>query len=226
MPLRRAKVAPEPPVMTRREASLVVAAAVVFDLLRLLCIFFWFLGPAVAAIYCVNKVGAWVGSVWGLTEKVCGLAAGAAGIYASAATIWLGAILADAVALIGFLTLGMIIIITNRRILKTAASAPLQFAGAFGVSAVPFIGSILPVFTFILFRLYRGQIRVEKAAHKKWQEETAAARKEAQEQQRAQLLQQQAAIQARTAQEAANDETFAQAENDEDISPEEDQLAA
>ena len=226
MPLRRAKVEPEPPVMTWRKAAPVLAVAGIFDFLRLLCVFFWFLGPALAAIYCVNKVSGWVGSLWGLTATMCAATSGAAGIAASEITIPLGAILADAAALIGFLTLGMIIIMSNKRILKTVTSAPLQFTAAFGVSAIPFIGSVLPAFTFILWRLYRGQIRVEKAAHKKWGEETAAARKETRNQQQAQLLQQQAVIQAQTAQEAANDEAFAQTENEENISPEEEPLAA
>jgi len=222
MPQNRNSAKP-PEVMTRGEAALVIVAAVVVDLLRGFFQLFWFFGPALAALYCENTVSGWVGSLWGLTEVACDAGAVVAGSAASAVTAPFGVVMAIAVGLFGFLAIGLWIAVTNKRLLKTVEGAPLQFAGAFAVGEIPFLGAF-PVFTVILWKLYATQIKVEKAALKKWEKEHAAARQQERERQA------QAAALMRMQQEAANDEAYGQidAANDEsyDETPEETRRAA
>lgn len=100
----------------------------------------------------------------------------------------------------------------NLRIFKTVRTSLIQIAAAFGSGAIPFIGAI-PSFTPIILRLYRRQIKLEKAAHTKWQKETAAVRLKEKETQLAQIVQLRAAEQTQLRQmqeqqEAANDEQY------------------
>lgn len=170
-----------PEVMTWGKASPVVITAVVFDLVRLFFEWFWFFGPALAAAYCTAKVGdVWV--VGRMLTAGCVAVAGAAGIAGIEISAPFGTIMAMAVGLFGFLTLGIIILMTNARLFKTASSSPLWFVGAFAISEVPLVGS-LPSFTIVLWRLYHTQIRVETAALKKWEEEHAAQLAQEREQQ-------------------------------------------
>lgn len=161
---------------------------------------FWFFGPTLAALYCAHKVSGWIGSVWGLTETACAAVAIKAGAAASVITIPFGTVMADATALLGFLTLGTVVLATNARILKTIANGVLKFSASAGVGAIPIIGA-LPVFTFTLWRLYRTQIRLEKEAFQKWEKETAAARLQERDRQAAYGAQIQAARQAQFQQE-------------------------
>lgn len=204
------KISPEPPVMTRSKSAPVIIGAAIFDLIRIFFVFFWFFGPALAGIYCTVKGGD-IASAWTLgllgtktAAAVCSAAAVAGGAVISVATTSLGAIMADAVGLIGFLALGLWVVMTNARILKAVASVPLQFAGAFALAEIPFLGA-LPVFSVILWRLYGAQIRTEKKAHEKWEKENADAQlKERQEQQATRWEQFEQ-------QEAASEATYAQA---------------
>lgn len=193
-----------PEVMTWGKASPVIATAVVFDLARLFFEWFWFFGPALAAAYCTAKVG----NVWVVGKMLtagCVAVAGAAGIAGIEISAPFGTIMAMAVGLFGFLTLGIGILMTNARIFKTASSSPLWFVGAFAISEVPLVGS-LPSFTIVLWRLYHTQIRVETAALKKWEEEQQA-------EQQAQIEQQTQAAQLQE-REAMNAAEYAQAAND------------
>ncbi|MFA6519336.1 MAG: hypothetical protein WCT41_00715 [Candidatus Paceibacterota bacterium] len=221
------KIKPEPPMMTRSKSMPIIVAAVLFDLMRGFFTLFWFFGPALAALYCTVKGGEIASSVtFGLlgtktAAALCSAAAITGGTAISAFTAPFGIIMADAVGLFGFLVLGMWIVMTNMRILKAVETGPIQFAGAFAVAEIPFLGA-LPVFSFILWRLYGAQIRTEEAAHKKWEKETADARLQERNQQQSQLLQIQAAQQMQFAQqEAANDAVYAQAANDERYADEE-----
>ncbi|MCR4276132.1 MAG: hypothetical protein NUV90_01980 [Candidatus Parcubacteria bacterium] len=205
------KISPEPPMMTRSKSAPVIIGAAVFDLMRIFFVFFWFFGPALAGIYCTVKGGD-IASAWTLgllgtktAAAVCSAAAIAGGSAISAATTSIGAIMADAVGLVGFLALGLWIVMTNARILKAVATGPIQFAGAFAVAEIPFLGA-LPVFSVILWRLYGAQIQTEKKAHKKWEKETAAARLQARRQQEALMMQYQAGRVAQAQEIAANDE--------------------
>ncbi len=220
MPQR--KSSPEPKVMTWGKASFVLVAAVIFDLVRGFFQLFWFFGPAMAGLYCTLKVGdVWV--VGKLLVAGCVALAGGAGVAFSEVTGPFGVLMADSIGLIAFLTLGLWIVITNERILKSIANAPLQFAGAFAIGEIPLIGAF-PVFSVILWRLYSTQIRVEKAAHAKWEEEQATLHRQEQEQQNARLMQARVAQVAAANQQAANEAVYTEAANDE--IPEQAQRAA
>ncbi len=215
----RNKPSPEPPVMTRREEVPVIAAAILLDAIRIFFEFFWFFGPALAAIYCTVKatnivttisIGLLGAKTAGVICSTIALAAGTAAIEVTAA---ISVVMSDASGLAAFLILGLWVVWTNKRIFKTAATAPLWFAGAFLLSELPFIGA-LPSFTFVLWRLYGAQIKAETAAHQKWEQENADRLQQEQNQQITRLAQMQQ-------QEAANDAVYAQQDvaNDEVYDP-------
>ncbi|MBI4093759.1 hypothetical protein HY417_02245 [Candidatus Kaiserbacteria bacterium] len=174
--------------MTWKKASLVLVVAGIFDLVRAFFNMFWFFGPALGAWYCTSVASGWVGSLWGLTAAACAGVAVKAGIVASVITVPFGVVMADATALFGYLTLGMLVLWTNMRILKTIKNGVLKFSASAGVSAIPII-SALPLFTFTLWRLYRTQIRLEKEAFKKWEKENAATQLQQRNQQAAYIAQ-------------------------------------
>lgn len=210
------KSSPSPEVMTWRKAMPVLIVAGLFDLLRAFFNLFWFFGPALGALYCASKVSDVVGSLGGFTTAACTAIAAAAGATVSALTVPMGVMFADATGLLGFLSLGLWVVLSNMRLFKTAASAPLQFAGAFALGEVPFLG-VIPTFFISLRKLYKAQIVAEQAAYKKWEEEQAALVA-----QMRQVEAEQAATQAQfAAQKAANDEQYAEeqarAANDEEI---------
>ena len=170
-PLRRGK---GPPVMTWKGALPILVAAGVFDLARLFFTMFWFFGPALAAAYCTSKASDVVGSLWGLTAAVCIGVAVKAGALISAFTIPFSVVMADSVALFGFLVLSLWILLRNARLLKVVTSGMLQLGASFGVGAIPLVGGLIPAFTITLWKLYRRQIKLEKAAYAKWEKENAA----------------------------------------------------
>jgi hypothetical protein len=205
----------EPKVMTWGQAIIVIAIAIVFDALRAFLHFFWFFGPAILAAYCAYKVGD-IAIIGGLAAKACVVAAGAAGVAGIEVTGPLGEVAADAVGLMCFLALGLFILLTNARLIKTATSAPMQFAAAFAVGEIPFLGA-LPVFTVVIWKLYRTQIRTEKQAHQTWEKANAAELAQKRQQQALQAAQianaqQEEALEAAGEEEAA---TEAQLEEDE-----------
>ena len=190
MPQKRNRRGP-PPVMTWGKASPVIIAAGLSDLIGIFFEFFWFFGPALAAAYCSATVSD-VAIVGGLLATGCVAAATVGGAAVSAFTTPFGVIMAMAVAFIGFLIVGLWVVKTNVRIFKANAAGSLWFMGGFGVSMMPLIG-IVPAFSLVLLKLYRTQIRVEKAAYVKWEKENAAAQLQERQQQEAQLIQTQAA---------------------------------
>lgn len=199
MPQNRNSAKP-PEAMTWGKAMPMIVVAGVFDLVRIFFEMFWFFGPALVAAYCSMQASDWVGHLWGLTEAACTAAAGAAGFYGAAVTIPFGTTMAMATGLFGYLTIGLWILMRNPRIFIANASGSLWLAGSFGVSVVPLVGAI-PAFSFVLWRLYRTQIHVEKAALKKWEKEHAAAKRQERERQQAAALM-------RMQQAAANDEQY------------------
>jgi hypothetical protein len=86
----------------------------------------------------------------------------------------------------------------------------MQIGASFGVAALPFIGAI-PTFTITLSKLYRRQIKLEKAAYKKWEKAQAEEQNRNREKEAAEITN---ARDAKTVQlqqkEAANDEKFAE----------------
>ncbi|MFA6407932.1 MAG: hypothetical protein WCW36_00425 [Candidatus Paceibacterota bacterium] len=206
MPQRRSSQKP-PEAMTWSKSLPVIIVAGIFDLVRMFFEMFWFFGPALAAIYCTDKVSGILTKVTlgALGTKtaglVCSSAAIAGGAAASETLVAFGVIMAIAVGFAGFLILGLWMLMTNARIFKTVESAPLQFVASFGVSEIPLIGTI-PTFSIVLWKLYKSQIQVEQEALQKWQKEHAqeiAGQRRERQQQAAYLMQ------ARTAELAQDD---------------------
>lgn len=211
---------PPPPVMTLSKAMPVLIVAGVFDLAKMFFNMFWFFGPAIAAIYCASKVNSLVGSLGGLADTACKTVATAAGTFFSPVLASFGTVMADASALFGFLTIGLLIFMTNSRILKTVRTAKMQITASFLVGAIPLIGA-LPSFAPTVYKLYRRQIKLETAAYAKWEKENA----EAQAQQRNQQMAQQGAQIQATEQARAQREQFMQREAANDARYNQDQAA-
>ncbi|OGG78070.1 hypothetical protein A3A36_02775 [Candidatus Kaiserbacteria bacterium RIFCSPLOWO2_01_FULL_52_12b] len=205
MPQKRNSQEP-PKVMTWGKAAPTLVIAAIFDVLRLMFMFFWFFGPALVGLYCTVKVGdVWV--VGTLLAKGCVAGAAAIGIGGFAPIAAFGVIMAMAVGFAGWLTVGFILLIFNKRIFKENA---LWFVGSLLISEIPIVGSV-PAITIVVRKMYSNQIKLEKAALKKYQDEQTATQLKEQQQQ---AVQRQAAQQAQ----AANDELYDQAQtaNDED----------
>ena len=184
---------PPPEVMTMGKAMPILIVAGIFDAIRIFFELFWFWGPAMFAVGCTIVGNSWIGTTLAtvggkIVAVACSAAAVAGGVALSETTTTIGVIMADAMAFIGFLVLGLWILMENARILKAIATAPFWFAGAFAIGETPIIGSF-PVFSFVLWRLYKIQIRVEQAALKKWEEEHAAELLQERQQQAARLMQ-------------------------------------
>lgn len=179
-----------PKVMTWKKASLVLAVAVIFDSLRFLFEQFWFFGPALAGVYCVDKTSGVIGTVMG--SVVCGAGASVVGYFGAPAIIAFGVVMAMAVGFMGFLVLGLMILMTNASIFKVNAAGSLWFIGGFGASIIPFVGTI-PTFSIVLWRLYKTQIKKDKEVLKKYKAEQAALQKQEREQRNAELMQGQSA---------------------------------
>jgi hypothetical protein len=166
----------------------VIILAAVFDLIRAFFQFFWFFGPALAGVYCTVKVSSWVGSLWGATDAACVAGATYLGFASFAVAAAFGTIMAMATGLLGWLTLGAILMATNGRIFRENF---LWFGGGLAVSQIPFV-STLPAFSFTLWRLHHTQIKKEQAALKKWHKDNDAAQLQERNQRAAQLMQAQA----------------------------------
>lgn len=192
---------PPPKTMTWAKASPVLVVCVIFDALRIFFEQFWFFGPALAAVACTNIVSGWVGSLWGLTAAACAAAGGVLGYFGAAPIEAFGVIMAMAVGLMGWLAIGLMLIVSNARIFEENAGHALWFAGSLLISEVPIVGTI-PALTIIVWRMYRTQIKKEAAALQKYESEQAAARAEEQDERRrqaAELMQAHALQQAQAA---------------------------
>lgn len=203
----------EPPeVMTWPKAAPVLIVAVIFDAVRFMFTWLIFFGPAFVGLICGVATGsATVGAV-------CTVGAGAASLMGAAAVEAFGIMMAMATGFAGWLVVLIILFISNGRIFKENA---LWFGASLLMSEVPFLNS-LPALTFTMWKMHRTQIRVEKAALKKFNEEHAAEQQREQNQQAAQMMQLQAAQQAEfMEQEAANETVYAEAANDEEYGNEE-----
>lgn len=166
-----------PPIgrMTWGRAIPVLIVCAVFDLVRMFFEFFWFFGPALAGLACtIAGSNTTLGSVVGTTATAaaCSAAAGAVGFFGAVPIQAFGIIMAMATGLAGWGTIVLILTITNPGIWKSGAWAWGWSLLSLGVSEVPFLGT-LPMLTITHARLYAGQIKHDKAALKKYQEERA-----------------------------------------------------
>ena len=161
--------------MTWAKASPVLIIAIIFDAVRCFFEMFWFFGPALAGVGCTFGVNGWIGTtlvtVGGKLVAVgCAALAGVLGFYGSGAIEAFGVVMALATGLIGWLTVGLILIITNARIFKENEGHALWFIVSLAISEVPIVGS-LPGLTVIAVKMYSTQIKKDKAALKKYQKE-------------------------------------------------------
>jgi hypothetical protein len=158
----------EPPlVMTWKKASFFLVVCVVFDALRLFFTMFWFFGPALAGMYCTSKAGALVGQWWGLTAFACTAAGGIIGYFSAPVTVVFGTVMAIAVGLFGWMTVGLLLLMFNSRIFKENA---LWFISSLAISEIPLVGA-LPSMTAATWKMFSNQIKKERAAFKKYEKE-------------------------------------------------------
>lgn len=185
MPQNRNNGTP-PPVMTWPKAAPVLGIAVLFDVLRTIFEWFFLFGPAFAAIAANAAVG---GGIFG---TVAGAAAALfAGTIGAPAIEAFGVVMAMAVGLAGWMTIGLILALKNRHIFKANPANTIWYVAGLMVSEVPFVGT-LPAFTVSMWRMYRAQIQRDQAALKAYQASQAALQsRQAQQQQQAALAQMQ-----------------------------------
>lgn len=179
--------------MTWSRAIPVLVVAFIFDALRFLFDMFWFFGPAIAALYCTSAANSALGtSVAGVAGKVvavgCSAVAGVAGYFAAPALIMFGVIMAMAIGLMGWMTIGFIILMTNPRILKGTGGNAVWFIVSLLISELPLIDAV-PALTGTLFRMYSVQIKNEAHAQQAYEKAHAEEQLQERNQHRAQLTQ-------------------------------------
>ena len=159
------ELGPEPPVMTWGRAVPILGICVVFDLLKLFCNFLWFFGPLLAAASVYGPLANYLGS-W-LASMLAGLTGVAAGVSAGFIFEALGAALAMFVALIGWLTVAILLAMANPRIFDVRLGHWLWVLIGWAFSEVPFLDAA-PTMTGTVGGMYYRQIKHEKAAHGAW----------------------------------------------------------
>ncbi len=207
-----------PPQMTWGRALPILVIAGLFDLSRAFFQLFWFFGPALAATLCTvagtSSLGLSLFSVQGgATAAVCSATAGAVGFLGAPAFMAFGTIMSMVMGFAGFLTLALLILLTNSRLFREPGTL-LWSIGSFALSEIPFI-SAFPNFTVAVWRLYHTQIKkdahtVAEAKKKLVAEQTRLAQEE-QSMALARFEEMQAATEkAYAVEEAANDEQYEQ----------------
>ena len=196
MPQNRNNPEP-PPTMTWPKAIPILVTAGICDLFRGFFELFWLFGPALVGAGCTLGVNSALRTTLAettgkLVAGGCTIVAGAAGYFGSEVFVGFGDIMAMAIGLASFLLLGMWILKKNARIFKVNATGSWWFIGGFAGSVVPFVGTI-PMFSVVLYKLYKTQIRIEKAAFKKWKKEQEDNRLQERDQKIAYLMQAQSA---------------------------------
>jgi hypothetical protein len=207
MPLKKPSATP-PKVMTWGKAIPVLVVCLVFDALRLFFDMFWFFGPAIATLYCTAKVSDTVGTFTG--GALCGLVATAGGVAGFEVIAPFGIIMAIAVGLAGWMTIGLWLLLKNARIFEENA---VWFASSLLVSEIPIVGGI-PVLTGIVSKMYSTQIRKEQLELKKYEERHSAEIKREQERE---ALQQMQIQRLRAQEEAVNDAVYEQQEVEQEV---------
>jgi hypothetical protein len=164
-----------PPRMTWGKALPALVIAGIFDALRCFFNLFWLFGPALlgtAAAYGASQYGGtWAGSVIGAAT------AGVTGYFGSPLFVMFGSVMAIAVGILGWLTVGLFLAFINMRIYKAATTNLVVSLTGLGVSIIPIVGS-LPALSATVFKMYYSQIKSDKAAFKAWQIEQESFRRE------------------------------------------------
>lgn len=180
--------------MTWMGASPVLIVCFIFDALRFLFEQFWLLGPALAGIYCATQTSD-IAVIGELLTKGCLVGASALGYFGGPALVVFGTVMAMAVGLFGWLTVGLMLLMTNARIFKQHPSHSLWLVISLLISEIPLIGSI-PALTITVGKMYHTQIKTDKEALKKHRDANAAAQLQERQQQAAELMQARVAQQA------------------------------
>jgi hypothetical protein len=190
--------------MTWGKAFLPVCAAGIFDFLGFIFALFGIFGPLLA--------GVWAGAETGSTVVGGGVAL-AAGFFGGAEFQMFGVIMAMVIGFFGWLVVGLILLVRNRRIFKGANS--LMFGSVLLIDEIPFV-NVLPALSYRTIRMYRAQIQEDKKALAEYeatqkQQQIAEARKQAEQRTQQQAMNDEAdevAIAAQEQQEQAEDETI------------------
>lgn len=182
MPQKRNSSRP-PAAMTWAKALPVLILAGAFDLIRVFFEMFWFFGPVFAG---AAAAAAAQGGVLGAVAGV--IAGGAAATVGAPALEAFGIIMAIAVGLIGWMTIGLVLLLTNARIFRENAGNALWFVGSLLISEVPLVGT-LPALTGSMVKMYSAQIKKEKAALRAYEKAHAAEQLQERQQQSAHLMQ-------------------------------------
>lgn len=221
--LRRSNSAQPPEMMTWGKAAPVLSLSVVFDALRFMCAQLWLFGPALAAAYCTMEGGAflekWTFGVLGTGTAgvACSAASGALGYYAAPLIAMLGVVLAMAVGFLGWLTIGLILLMTNERVFKENSQNTLWLVVSLFIGEIPFVGS-LPAFTATTWKIYHAQIKADKEAMKKYEKETAGTQLQERRERAAELMRARS-LQIQIAEANAADETQRNERADEEEIP-------
>lgn len=221
---RRRRSQGPPPVMTWGKALPIVIVAFIFDLVRIFFEWFWFFGPALAMVACTGAGGAILKYVWLGTKTaaaVCGAGLAVAEYLGIGVPIEaFGILMAEAVALMGWLTIGFWVFTTNARLFKENGEDITHMVLLYLsilISFIPILGTA-PTVGWITYKLFKFQIKIEGEALKQYEEEQAAALAEERQQQQvaaAEFIQARALQQAQAAQseqqEAEDEAMYAQA---------------
>lgn len=184
--------------MTWVKALPVLIIALIFDALRCFFEMFWFFGPALAGAICTITVkgvlSTWTAGLFGAKTAAlaCGSGATIVGYFGAPVIGVFGVVMAIAVGLAGWLTIGFILMMTNARIFKENEGHALWFAFSLLISEVPIIGAV-PGLTGITIKMYSTQIKKDKVLIKKWEKEQAELRRQERDQKIANLVQQRTA---------------------------------
>jgi hypothetical protein len=205
--------------MTWLKASPIIVVAAIFWVLRMMFEMFWLFGAVFIGLAASFAAQNWVASHIGeghishAAGYLAGLTAGgAAGTFGGPELEIFGIIMAMIVGFFGWMVITLALAMTNSRIFKENPSGMIWLMLGLGISEVPLLGA-LPSTLGAVVNMYRIQIKKEKAALKKWNQEHAAELQAARRQQAAYLLQQ---AQENAATEEAQEEESAEQEAEEE----------
>ncbi len=144
--------------MTWRKALIPLSVSGIFDFLGFIFSLFGIFGPILAGVATTAKTG---------SETLGVGATFIAGFFGGAALQAFGMIMAMVIGLMGWLAVGLVLLITNRRIFKKGNA--LWFGSVLIIDELPFI-NIIPALSYRTFRMYGKQIKADKKALAKYEE--------------------------------------------------------
>lgn len=158
--------------MTWPRAAIALVIGILADLAGGFFSAFWFFGPALGVGLCTGGVRAVAGEFVGVVTAAGGCTIVVKGVQLAAdfftvggftaGVIVFGSVMALLVGIMGWGAVGVLLLMTNRRIFKQNATSVLWFLGGFAFDQIPVINA-LPAITPTVFRLYRAQIRKDKS---------------------------------------------------------------